>query len=201
MFSSGLVHDVRVAFRGLLKTSVLTLVIVLTLAVAIGANTAIFSVIQSVLLQPLPYPAEDRIVSVAANSDGGMPAFSPAGYALFAAGNRSFEAFGGYLPPFPQPLTGDGPARQVNVGMMTSSAFDVLEVFPERGRLPTQQEDALGGPLVALMSHDLWVSRYGADPSIVGRTIELNGEPTEVIGVMPPGYDFPSPETDVWIPF
>ena len=201
MFSSGFLHDVRVAFRGLLKTSVLSFVVVLTMAVAIGANTAIFSVVQSVLLQPLPYPAEDRIVSVAANSDGSMAAFSPAGYALFADSNRSFEAFGGYLPPFPSPLTGDGAARQVNVGMMTSSAFDALGVFPEQGRLPTPQEDALGGPRVALLSHDLWASHYGSDPSIVGRTIALGGEPTEVVGIMPPDYGFPSPETDVWIPF
>jgi predicted permease len=171
----------------------------LTLAVAIGANSAIFSVVQSVLLQPLPYPDEGRIVRVAANTDGGM-AFSPAGYGLFVESNRSFETLGGFFAPGPLPLTGDGPARQVNVGQMTLSAFEVLRVFPEQGRLPTAQEDTLGGPLVALLSHDLWVSRYGADSSIVGRTIELNGETREVIGVMPSGYNFPSPEMDVWIP-
>ena len=101
----------------------------------------------------------------------------------------------------PYPLTGDGPPVQVDVGMMTLSAFEVLGVFPERGRLPTPEEDAPRGPSVALLSHDLWVSRYGADPSILGRLIDLNGTPREVIGIMPAAYEFPTPEVDVWIPF
>ena len=88
---------------------------------------------------------------------------------------------------------------------MTLSAFEVLGVLPELGRLPTPEEDAPGGPSVVLLSHDLWVSRYGADPSILGRTIDVNGTPREVIGVMPAGYDFPTtrptPDIDVWIPF
>jgi putative ABC transport system permease protein len=209
MLPSELLHDVRVAFRGLLKAPALTFVVVLTLAVAIGANTAIFSVVQSVLLQPLPYPDEGRIVRVAATtyaSEAGTAdrgnVFSPAGYGLFLENNRSFETFGGYLPrQVKYPLTGDGPPRQLGVSWMTLNAFEVLGVLPERGRLPTAQEDTPGGPLVTLLSHDLWVNRYGADPAIVGRAIQLNGTSREVIGIMPADYDFPSPEVDLWIPF
>jgi putative ABC transport system permease protein len=211
MSASDLLHDVRVAVRGLLKARGMTFVVVLTLAVAIGANTAIFSVVRSVLLQPLPYPDEGRIVRVAAtgypsanatgNTDRGN-SFSPAGYLFFVDNNRSFEAFGGYLAlPLQLSLTGDGSPLRVNAAQLTLSAFEVLGVSPERGRLPTAQEDAPGGPVVALLGHDLWVNRYGSDPSIVGRTIQMNGTSREVIGVMPASYDFPSPDVDVWIPF
>jgi predicted permease len=210
MFSSGFLHDVSVAFRALLKTPGLTAVVVLTLAVAIGANTAIFSVVESVLLQPLAYPEDGRIVRVAAtvhesvvtgSGDRENP-FSDRGYRHFVDNNRSFEKIGGHLlTPFPLPLTGDGPPRQVGVGVMTLSAFEVLGVFPERGRLPTPEEDAPGGPLVALLSHELWVSQYGSDASIVGKIVHLNGMPREVIGVMPRGYDFPTPDVDLWTTF
>src|SRR5262245_13588893 len=139
MFASGLLDDIRVAFRGLRKVPGLTFVVVLTLAVAIGANTAIFSVVQSVLLQPLRYPDEGRIVRVAATTYRDAVrgnTFSPAGYLLFANNNRSFEAFGGYLPQ-PFSLTGDGVALRVSGVQMTSGAFAALGVRPERGRLPT----------------------------------------------------------------
>jgi putative ABC transport system permease protein len=207
MFSS-LLHDVRVAFRGLRKVPGLTFVVVVTLAVAIGANTAIFSVVQSVLLRPLPYPDEARIVQVAATTfvsstaatNRGNP-FSPAAYLHFAANNRTFEAFGGYfVVPLQVSITGDGSPLRVNAGQLTLSAFEVLGVLPERGRLPTAQEDAPGGAAVALLGHDLWVNRYGADPSIVGRTIRLDGVSREVIGIMPASFSFPSPGVDVWIP-
>ena len=207
MFSSSVLHDVRIAFRGLLKARGVTFVVVLTLAVAIGASTAIFSVVESVLLRPLPYPDEGRIVRVAAtvrtSTDGGDRgnAFSDRGYWHFVNNNHSFQTFGGYMPPLQFSLTGEGLPLQVDVGVTTLNAFEVLGVFPELGRLPTREEDAPGGPSVALLSHDLWVRQYGADPSILGRTIDLNGTPREVIGVMPVGYNFPTPEVDAWIPF
>ncbi len=99
------------------------------------------------------------------------------------------------------PLTGDGPRARLDGTVMTLSAFEVLGVFP--GARPTAH--ARGGRArrtarVVLLSHELWVSRYGADPSILGRTVNLNGTPREVIGVMPAGYDFPTPEIDLWTP-
>ena len=149
-------HDVRFAARSLLKTPAITFVVVLTLAVAIGANTAIFSVVESVLLKPLPYPDEDRVVRVAAtvHTVGGERgdrgnAFSDRGYWLFANNNHSFAKFGAYGGPLPVPLTGDGAARQVSAAVMRFSAFEALGVLPELGRFPTAQEDSPGGAAVS----------------------------------------------------
>jgi putative ABC transport system permease protein len=208
MFTSSLLHDIRVACRSLLKSPGLAFVVVMTLGVAIGANTAIFSVVESVLLRPLAYPNEDRIVRVAAtvherpNSRGDRGnTFSDRGYWHFRDNNRSFEKFGGYSGGTQQlPLTGDGSPRQVGRGGMTLDAFEVLGVLPELGRLPAPEEDAPNGPAVALLSHELWMSQYGADPAILGRTITLDGTSREVIGVMPAGYDFPSPDVELWTP-
>jgi len=203
---SALVQDVRVAVRTLVKARGLSFVALTTLAVAIGATTAIFSVVDGVLIRPLPYPDADRIVTVAAGvlpqaGGGGEAPFSDRGYWHFVNNNRSFEAFGGYAGGSIQwPLTSDGPPQQVDVAALTASAFDVIGVLPQRGRLPTPEEDLPDGPRVALISDGLWVNRFGADPDVLGKTIELNGVTWEVIGVMPDGYDFPTPETDVWIP-
>jgi predicted permease len=203
---SSLLHDVRIAIRALAKAPAFALVTVTTLAVAIGANTAIYSVVDGVLLRPLPYPDADRIVRVGLGvlpqAGGGSEApFSDRGYWHFVNGNRAFEAFGGHEGGNAQwPLTGDGPPLQVDVGLMTLSAFEVIGVQPQRGRLPTPEEDAPDAPQVVLISDGLWVDRYGADPGIVGRAIDLNGVSREVIGVMPADYDFPTPQTDVWAP-
>lgn len=201
---TSLLQDVRIAVRALLKARGFTLVAVTTLAVAIGANTAIFSVVDAVLLRPLPYPDAERIVRVAARTlpqaggEGPVP-FSDRGFWHFVENNRSFEAFGGHEGGTAQwPLTGDGPPLQVDVALMTRSAFDVLGVQPARGRLPSPEEDVPDAPLVVLISDGLWADRYGSDPAVVGRTIELNGVSREVIGVMPPDYQFPTPQIDVW---
>ena len=132
-------HDARIAFRGLWKSRGFTTVTVLTLAVAIGAITAIFSVLDAVVLKPLPYPDADRIVSVSAatlpqtGGDGEAP-FSDRGYWHFLNNNRAFESFGGYEGIQQWPLTGDGPPLPVDVGIMTVSAFEVLRMQPERGQ-------------------------------------------------------------------
>ena len=206
MFSSSLLHDGRVAIRGLRKAPGVTFVVVLTLAVAIGANTASLSVVESVLLQPLPYPDEDRIVRVAATvhesrgatGDRGNP-FSDRGYWHFVNNNRSFAKLGGYIGgAVPGPIWRETlhRARSAGRAWMTLSAFEVLGVFPELGRLPTPEEDAPGGPSVALLSHALWESQYGSDPAIVGRIINMNGTPREVfIGVMQACSDFPEAGT------
>lgn len=203
---SSLLHDLRVALRGLIKAPAFTLVVLTTLAVAIGATTAIYSVVHAVLLRPLPYPDADRLVRVASGTlpqAGGGPEapFSDRGYWHFVNNNRSFESFGGHEGGNAQwPLTGDGPPLQLDVALMTLSAFEVLGVLPQRGRLPTPEEDVPDAPQVVLISDGLWVDRYGEDPAIVGRTIELNGVAREVVGVMPPDYAFPTPQTDAWVP-
>ncbi|MEX2049062.1 MAG: ABC transporter permease [Gemmatimonadota bacterium] len=203
---SAVLNDLRIALRALAKSPAFALITIVTLAVAIGANTAIYSVVDAVLLRPLPYPEADRIVRVAAGvlpqAGGGPEApFSDRGYWHFVEGNRAFEAFGGYEGGSAQwPLTGDGPPLQLDVALVTLRAFEVLGVQPQRGRWPTQEEDVPDAPLVVLISDGLWADRYGRDPGIVGRTIELNGVSREVIGVMPGDFEFPTPQTDAWAP-
>src|SRR5688572_14163881 len=203
-----MLDDLRLAFRVLAKDRGFSAVTVLTLAVAIGANTAIFSVVDGVLLRPLPYMQPDRIVTVAA---GTLPApgrtgtltFSDRGYWHFVNNNRVFESFGGYTggPGGGQlSLTGQGPPVQVNMSTMTASAFEVLGTQPLLGRLVTPEEDVPGPPSIALLSHRFWMTYFGGDPSVVGRSIDLSGATIEIIGVMPDGFDFPSPEIDIWAP-
>ena len=206
MFFSSLLQDIRVATRALLSARGFSIVAITTLAVAIGANTAIFSVVDGVLLRPLPYPDADRLVTVAAGvlpqAGGGDEApFSDRGYWHFVNNNRSFEVFGAYGAGEQQaPLTGDGPPLQIDVALMTVSAFEAIGTPPARGRFPSAEEDVPDGPRVALISDGLWVSRYGADPSIIGRSVEVNGAMREIIGVMPPDYEFPRPGIEMWAP-
>jgi putative ABC transport system permease protein len=198
-----LFQDFRIAFRVLAKSPSFTIVATLTLAVAIGATTAIFSVVDGVLIKPLPYPDADKIVSVVVDATpGGVPEmpFSPRGYWHFAKNNRSFETFGGYTQQN-LPIVGDGgEPEQISAGVMTRTAFEVLGVPPLRGRIPSAEEDLPGGPPVTLLSYDLWQTRFGGDPGIIGKQIDLNGTKRDVIGIMREGYDFPSPEIDVWVP-
>ncbi len=184
--------DVRPALRSLLKDRGFTVVTVLTLAVAIGANTAIFSVVDGVLVRPLPFRDADRVVRVAI---GGLPVpgrvtseypFSERGYWHFVNNNRVFEAFGGYSSGRQMALiSGEGPPIQVNVTSMTATAFEVLGTVPQRGRFPTPEEDLPGTSRMAVLSHGLWVNYFGSDPDVIGRSVELTGIQVEVIGVMP----------------
>lgn len=201
-----MLHELRTAVRSLLKAPGFAAVTVLTLAVAIGANTAIFSVVDAVLLRPLAYPEAERVVTVAAmtrprpGTEGGELPFSDRGYWHFVENNRTFDQFGGYASATIQwALTSEGPPTQLNVAAMTASAFEVLGVAPQRGRLPTEEEDVAGGPQVILLSNDLWRGVFGGSPDVIGRTVELNAESWEVIGIMPPGYHFPNPDIDAWI--
>lgn len=200
---SELLHDVRIALRVLAKRPGFTFVTVLTLAVAIGATTAIFSVVDGVLLKPLPYPDADNIVTITLDaSKGGVPEmpFSPRGYWHFFNKNKTLSAFGGYVTQN-QPLVGDNAEpQQVTVAVMSRSAFDILGVPPLRGRVPSAEEDLPNGSNVVLLSYNLWRTRFGADPAMVGKTIDLNGARREVIGVMRDGYDFPTPDVAAWTP-
>lgn len=201
--------DVRMAVRSLLRDRGVTVVVVVTLALAIGANTAIFTVVEGVLLRPLPYPHADRLVRV---SNGLLPApgraatlpFSDRGYWHFVDHNRVFDSMGGYIGAIQHlTLTGAGEPLPVDVAVMSRSAFETLGVQPELGRIPAEEEEQPPQPgypnhLVVLLSHSLWVSRFGSDPGIVGRNVQLDTFGWEVIGVMPEGYDFPTPGIDIW---
>ena len=196
--------DVRLAVRQLRKTPGFTLAAALTLALGIGGNAAIFSVVNGVLLRPLAYPEPDRIMTIAHRTSGGeLPERLPnssAAHVVYEEGNRSFEAMALYAT-WQGSLTGpEASPDWVDVVTATRSLFDVLRVPPTLGRTFSADEDRPRGPRVAVLSHTLWQQRFGGDSAIIGRSITLDGVVREVVGVMPQGFAFPTPESQVWVP-
>jgi putative ABC transport system permease protein len=198
-----LASDLRFAARQLRKTPGFTAAAVLTLALGIGGNAAVFSVVNGVLLRPLAYPDADRIVSINHRSRGGdLPERVPHSSAAQVAyeGARSFEAMSLYSTRQGSLTDRQAAPEWVDLVVATRSLFDVLAVRPALGRVFTEEEDRPGGPRVAIISHALWSQRYGGDPAILGRAITLDGVPREVVGVMPEGFEFPGRASVMWIP-
>ena len=196
--------DVRFALRQLRRTPGFTLAAVLTLALGIGGNTAVFSVVNGVLLRPLAYPDADRIVSIGHRTRGGdlperLPS-SSAAHVVYQDGSKSFDALALYTTWQGSLIGESAPPDWVDVVTTTRGLFDVLRVSPSLGRAFTPEEDAPGGPHVAVISDALWRQRFGADPLVVGRTITLDGTPRTVIGVMPATFAFPTPASQLWVP-
>jgi predicted permease len=193
-------QDIRFGLRMLRKHSGFTAISVLTLALGIGATTAIFSAVKAVLMAPLPYKDPGRIVAVctANPASGGQPLPSTPGD--FAAWKRS-GVFEDLAPSHDDEwtLTGQG-APQFLIGYAVSANYlRILGVEPQIGRLYTEQEDKTGGPKVALLSDHLWRATFHSDPNIAGTAIVLDGSPYTVLGVMPRGFDYPT-SVDLWTP-
>jgi predicted permease len=181
-------HDVVFALRGLRRTPGFAAAALLTLALGIGSATAIFSVAYGVLLRPLPFPAPDRIMEVSINLSGTGVAYgslSAPEYVDLARTNRTFAAVGAWTVR-DRTLGGDGAPERISAGIVTASLFDVLGLRAAVGRTFTAEEDAPGGTPVIVLGDALWRRRFAADPSIVGRTIQLDGATRTVIGVLPP---------------
>ncbi|MBL9215152.1 MAG: ABC transporter permease [Opitutaceae bacterium] len=191
------------AFRSLLKTPGFTAVAVLTMAVAIGACTSLFSVLQAVVLRPLPYPHPDTLVSLwAVNAERGLeaPALSWAKYEAFAQRTDVFSAISMSAGNGFTLTEGKGEPEQV-FGLHASANFlPVLGIQPARGRQFTAEEDREGGPLVAMISHQLWQQRFSGDPHIIGRVLQIDGVAREVVGVLPPSLPVPFNGTAIIVP-
>ncbi len=192
-------QDIRYGARMLRKNPGFTAVAVLTLALGIGANTAIFSIVDAVLLRPLAYPDSGRLVWLAERGpdwSGG-----PIAYPNFADWRNQqsvFEGFGVFTGSS-FTLTGAGePVRLAGV-MMSADVFAALRTQPEIGRVFREDEDQPGAPPVAVISHALWQNRFGGQAGMVGQTISLNEKPYTIVGVMPAGFDFPY-QADLWLP-
>ncbi len=192
-----LFQDLRYAVRTLAKSPGFTLVAVLTLALGIGANTAIFSAVNGVLLKPLPYPGSDRLVQVMFTGFRGMRfgVSFPELHDLRAL----WQDFTGVAAVRTQRhnLTGAGDPRDVQAAAVTANLLDVLQLRPEIGHSFAPAEERT--PL-ALLSHGLWVTSFGRDPGILGRSISLDGRSFTVVGVMPAGFQFPNEDVQVWTP-
>ena len=196
-----LLKDVRFGMRTLAKRPGFTAVAVLTLALGVGANTAIFSVVNAVLLRPLPLKDAERLVLVYETTPTAPRDYvSVPNLEDYRAGTRAFEGFATFVPQSVN-LTGAGaePERVIG-GFVTSSFFGTVGVEPARGRAFLPEDDAAGAGRVAVLSHELWQRRFGADPGILGRSLVFNGEPYAVVGVMPEGFRYPLSAPDVLLP-
>jgi len=197
-----LFQDLRYAARMLQKQPGFTFVAVVTLALGIGANTAIFSLVNSILLRPLPYREPDRLVHLMQSSpklDLATWGVSQADFAAYREQNRTFESVALYNSSGTN-LTGAGEPERLTVTNVTADFFKVLGINPILGRDFDRGEDAAGRNTVCVISYGLWQRRFGADPNIVGRTLNLNNTPTQIVGVMPAAFKFPRAEIDLWIP-
>src|SRR5262249_31846550 len=199
---SVMMEDIRFGLRLLRKSPGFTLIAVITLALGIGANSAIFSVVNAVLIRPLPYPASERLVTLWNKYPKmGMSEASWSGpdFADRREADRVFERIGVYTDANLN-LTGGGEPERIQGVRVSEGLLPALGVPPERGRFFTPAEDRPGGPAVVLVSRGLWKRRFGGDPDLIGKGITLNGRSHTVIGIMPDGFGFPSPRTEMWVP-
>ncbi len=193
--------DARFAIRQLTKAPAFAAIAALTIALGIGATTAIFSVVHAVVLQPLPYPDPDQLMVVGEDFDGrGRPSdVSIGNFSDWRTHAKSFSALGA-SNFFNFNLSDEGRPERVLGARVTHTWFSVMATPAEHGRVFAAVEDAPGNDHVVVLSHRLWTRRYGADPSVVGRTIQLNSVPFTVIGVMPARFDVTSDAEELWVP-
>ncbi|MDB4874499.1 MAG: hypothetical protein JWM41_945 [Gemmatimonadetes bacterium] len=200
-------QDLRYAFRGLRTTPGFTLIALATLAIGIGANTAIFSVVRAVLLEPLPFATADRIVRVwDTNSSAGIEegTFSEPDLIDVRAASKLAEVIGGFFFADGQTgidLTGDGSPERLSAALVTPGFFETLRPRTAAGRVLAADEYEVGHNRSVVLGYGLWQRRFGGEPTIVGKTITLNGDPFTVVGVMRPEFTYPAAQTlDVWLP-
>jgi putative ABC transport system permease protein len=196
-------RDLRQTLRGLPRRPSFTLAVVLTLALGAGATTAIFSVVNGVVIKPLPYPNSAAIVTVLPSSlNGGVRndfSFTPQMLEVFAANGQVFEQLGMYRSG-QSAITGLGNPEQANTLLVTAGTLPVLNVQPALGRWFSRDDDQPGAAETAILSDAYWRRRFGGDSSVVGRTITVDGRPREVIGVMPAGFTLRELRMDVILP-
>src|SRR2546430_1412755 len=203
-FFETLLQDLRYGARMLRKNPGFTAVVVLTVALGVGANAAIFSVVDAVLLRPLPYPESDRLVMAWEKvslpnyqNDENNP--SPGNFSDWKNQNTVFENMGAYRNRSFN-LTGEGEPVRVEGEQVSAGLFSVLKVNAALGRVFTAEDDQPAGRHVVVLSDGLWKSRFGADALILHKTILFDGESYAVVGVMPTGFHFPDPDDQFWVP-
>ena len=196
---------IRYAWRSLRRTPVFTATAVLTLAIGVGAVTAIFAVVDGVLLSPLPYGHPEQLVgawndipplSLKHTEQTSSTYFTFKRFARTISGIAAYEQGSANVAD----PSGSTEPRRLTAGFISADVVPLLEVPPKLGRSFSAQEDLPNGPAVVMISEGLWRSRFGADPRIIGRTLDVSGKSTEIIGVMPKSFRFPSSDTEIWLP-
>jgi predicted permease len=194
--------DVLYALRTFRRMPAFTAVATITLALGIGATTAMFTLVNSILLRPLPYPESDRLVRIIQSfPEKGLDTWglNQQNIALYRDRATDFLAFAGYRSGSVTIRGGSGPQR-LPIVRVTSEFFRVIGVAPAIGRPFTAEEDSPGNNSVVILSHGIWQRQFGASPSILGTTMEIDGQPFRIVGVMPPGFAFPRPDIGAWLP-
>ena len=197
-----LAKQTRQVARGLLRSPGFTLTVVATIALSIGAITTMFSVIEAVLLRPLPYHAPTRLVmlwSAVPGKDIQRNWTSYPDIQDWKRESRSFSEIAAMLRLDTADLTGAVPVEHTKVGRVSSEFFSVLGVRPMLGRDWTREEEEHRAQ-VAVISHTFWQTHFAGAANVIGASVEIDHKPAVVIGVMPAGFDFPSSETSIWIP-
>ncbi len=195
-----LLQDLQYGCRNLLKTPGFAVVVALTLAIGMGANTAIFSVIDSILLRPLPFPAPDRLVRLyETEAAPGQYPFSPPDFLDWRAQNTTLSDMALFSYPVDLNVSGQGEPDRITGSRTQANFFSVLGARPLLGRTWAAGEDQPGKDDVVILSYSLWRSRFAGDPGVIGRTVELNSRKCTIVGVMPASMRFPS-WAEVWVP-
>src|SRR3954452_22042203 len=201
--AKSLFDDVRFALRSLAGAPAFAAVAIVALALGVGANTAIFSVVYALLLKPLPYRDPHQLAVVWEHNvprDRRNNVVSPGNYLHWRDMNVSFAEMSGVSLTFRTAYTGDGEPEELPEQIVNATLFPMLGANAALGRVFTEAEDKPGAPDVAIISDRLWRRRFAGDPRVVNRTIHLGGSPATVVGVMPPGFSILDKDVDVWMP-
>ncbi|HEX3229014.1 MAG TPA: ABC transporter permease, partial [Pyrinomonadaceae bacterium] len=194
--------DVRYALRVLRKNPGFTTIVLTTLALGIGVNTAIFSLVDGMLLRPLPYKEPDRLIRVIGSQRQiGLDNWnlSQASFTALRNNNHSLETLAAYSTGGAN-LTGDGEPERISIGNVSAEFFNVFGLPALLGRGFRAGEDTAGNNNVCVISYGFWQRRLGGDPGVIGRNVTLNGAPIEIVGVMPAHFNFPRPQIELWMP-
>lgn len=196
---TALLADLRLAVRALSRSGTFATVVVLTLGVSIGATTAVFSVVEGVLLRPLPFDRPDQLVRPTWDRTvrAGWP-FNAMGLTLLEQRSRSYSSFGVHGSPQSVTIMLGAEPEQVEILPVDAGFWSTLGVVPSLGRTFTEEEDVPGGPILAILSEGFWMEHFAGDRTAIGSTLELNGFPVEIIGVAPGSLRYPFPEVDVY---
>ena len=197
-----IIKDIRYGVRGLLKRPGFTAIALVALALGIGANTAIFSLVNAVVIRPLPFPDPDRLVWVYGNirNGGSRASVSPPDFLDYRSQNKTFEQFAASgTQPLAVNLTGSGEPERLFASAVTGNYFDTFGITPAIGRTFTIDNEKPGSDQVTVLSHAFWQKRFGGDTDIVGKTITLDSKSYQILGVMPAGVSFPQ-SAELWIP-
>ena len=194
-------RDLRYSFRSLLRSPGFAITAILLITIGIGANAAIFTLADFVLVRPLPFPEPQRLVKVWEKHTGySFMELSPANYRDFKAAANSFASLAAYTD-IDMNLVGQGEPLRIQGAIVTGDLFSTLGKAPWIGRYFTEQDDRPGAPATVLLSYGFWQSEFGGDSSVLGKSINLDDASYTVVGIMPPDFQFPSRETKFWKTF